>query len=199
MKLALTAALVVAHFTATSLSATSSRTCGAVTATSATYSGAGMTIVARSTVDARRGMGLVQGTLKSASMTAQFSAVDDHGALSGIASGHVGARLFVARLSATFSAAGGFTDGVVGGAGTIGGAVVLEPGCTPPPLRQLRHAAGLIKAATAAQITVGHLTCKVPTSLAITVATTYPPGRTAAITCVVSDGETTLVTIRATR
>ena len=196
MKLVLAAALLTAHFTATSVTGTASRTCGAVTATSATYSGTGTTIVARSTIDADTGMGVVAGTLKTATVDAQFTAVYDHGAISGTASGHEGSRTLVASISAVFSPGAGFTHGVLGGRGPSGLAV-LGTGCDAP--RQLRQAQGAIKAVNAGEITVGGLTCEVPAALAMKVAANYPAGSWAAISCSVANGQATLVTIRAKR
>lgn len=195
MKLALVAALAIAHFTATSVSGTSTRTCGTVTATAATYSGSGTTIVARSTIDSRTGMGVVLGTLKRADMAAEFSAVYDHGRLDGTASGHLGSRTLVASLSAVFDPAGGFTNGVLGGASS-GSSIVLAGGCAAPPQRVLRHAQGIIEVANTSVITIGRSTCAVPRTLAMKLIVTYKPGTWAAITCSVSNGQATLVTIR---
>lgn len=194
MRLALAAAALLAHFTATSVSGTATRTCGTVTATNATYSGPAMTISARSTIDSQTGKGFVTGTLHSPTLTAQFTAVYDHGALSGTASGHIGARTVVATLSAAFSTAGGFTRGVLGG-GAGGETAVLGSTCAAEPQVELRHAAGVVKLANAAEITVGRLDCAVPTKLSIEVAFSHPPGSTASITCAVSNGVTTLVRI----
>lgn len=196
MKLALAAALIIAHFTATSVSGTAVRTCGTVTTTSATYSGPAMTISAHSTIDARTGMGLVTGTLTSPTMTGQFSAVYDHGVISGTTTGHVGLHPLVASITAAFDPTSGFTKGVIGGRASVGTAVVGSS-CAPPPQQQLRHSQGVIKASNADQITVGGLTCAVPQKLAITVAFSYGPGSWASITCAVSNGRTTLVTIAA--
>ncbi|HZQ89304.1 MAG TPA: hypothetical protein VFA42_04800 [Gaiellaceae bacterium] len=196
MKLVLAAAVLTAHFTATSVSGTASRTCGTVTATSATYSGTGTTIVAHSTIDASNGMGVVTGTLKTATLAATFSAVYDHGAISGTASGHEGSRTIVASISALFSPTAGFTHGVLGGRGS-GGLAVLGGGCGAP--QQLRQAQGAIRTVNAGEITVGGLTCEVPPALALKVAASYPAGSWAAISCSVSNGQPTLVTIRAKR
>lgn len=196
MRLVLAAALAVAHFTATSVTGTATHTCGTVTATSATYSGAGTTIVARSTIDSRTGKGVVAGTLKTSVMNAQFSAVYDHGTIDGTASGRMGSRTLVSSISATFSPTDGFTHGVLGGRGA-GGSVVLDSGCGAPPEKVLRQARGIIEAANADQITVGGLTCVVPSSLGIKITFDYPKGSWAAITCSVANGQTTLVTIRA--
>ena len=194
MKLALAAAALIAHFTATSVSGTAVRTCGTVTATSATYSGPAMTISARSTIDGRTGMGFVTGTLKSSKLTAQFSAVYDHGSISGTASGSMGARVLVTSLSAAFSPTGGFSRGVLGGRAP-GGTAVVGSTCSAPPPVQLRHADGFITASNADSITVGSLTCAVLSSLAIKVTFDYQIGSRASITCSVMKGRMTLVTI----
>lgn len=198
MKLVLAAALLTAHFTATSVSGTAVRTCGPVTATSATYTGSGTTIVAHSTIDSRTGKGVVAGTLKTPTVNASFSAVYDHGRISGTVSGRMGGRALVSSISATFTPSAGFTRGVLGGRGS-GGLAVVEPGCGAPPEKLLRHAQGIIKVASAAQIVVGGLTCAVPTRLAIAVAAGYPAGSWAAITCSVSNGQATLLTIASKR
>lgn len=195
MKLALAAALAIAHFTATSVNGTATRTCGTVTATSATYSGAGATIVAHSAIDSRSGMGVVTGTLKTPAITAQFSAVYDHGTIDGTASGHIGPRRLVASISGLFSPTGGFTHGELGGGGS-GGAALLASGCSPGPQKVVRQAQGIVRAASAVEITIGGLTCAVPVPLEIKVVANHPPGTWAAITCSWSNGRATLVTIR---
>ena len=195
MKLVFAAVLVIAHFTATSVSGTASRTCGTVTATSATYSGPTMTISAHSTIDTRTGMGLVTGTVKSPTMTGRFSAVFDHGVISGTTTGHVGTRALVGSLTAEFDPTHGFTKGVIGGRSPVGTAV-LDSTCSPPPQKQLRHAQGTVEASNADQITVGGLTCAVPSRLAITVSFNYGSGSWASITCAVSGRQPTLVAIK---
>jgi hypothetical protein len=196
MKLVLAAALLTAQFTATSVSGTASRSCGTVTATNATYSGAGTTIVAYSAIDAGSGMGVVTGTLKTATLTTTFSAVYDHGSISGIATGHEGTHTLVASISALFSPTAGFTHGVLGGRGS-GGLAVIGPGCASP--QQLHRAQGAIKAVNAGEITVGGLTCEVPPALAMKVAANYPAGSWAAISCSMKKNQAMLVTIRAKR
>lgn len=196
MRLALAAAVLVAHFTATSVSGTATRACGSVTATNATYSGSGTTIVARSAIDSVTGKGVVTGTLRTESVKAEFSAVYDHGTIEGTATGHIGRRSVVTSLSAVFSPTGGFTYGVLGGRGA-GGSAILDSSCGAPPQQVLRHAQGVVKVSNAAQVVVGGLACVVPTSLAVTVAFSHPAGSWAAITCSVSNGESTLVTIQA--
>lgn len=192
----LVAALVLAHFTATTVTGTAIRTCGPVTATSATYSGPAMTIDAHSVIDAHTGMGLVTGTLKSPAVTGRFSAVYDHGVISGTTTGHVGTRPLIAGLSASFEPTDGFTHGVIGGRNTVG-AAVLDSSCATPSQKQLRHAQGIVKASNAIEITVGSLTCVVPPRLAITVTFKYGAGSRVSITCSASNGKATLVSIKA--
>ncbi|MDE3026210.1 MAG: hypothetical protein KGI93_11640, partial [Acidobacteriota bacterium] len=85
-----------------------------------------------------------------------------------------------------------------GGRNPVGSAV-LGSSCAPPPERQLRHAQGIVKASNADEITIGGLTCAVPPSLAVTVAFNYASGTWASITCSVSKGQGTLVTIAGRR
>ncbi|HEY4413056.1 MAG TPA: hypothetical protein VGN06_08675, partial [Gaiellaceae bacterium] len=163
--------------------------------TSATYSGPAMTIDAHSMIDAHTGMGLVTGTLRSPTVTGQFSAVYDHGVISGTTTGHVGTRPFIASLTATFEPTDGFTRGVIGGRNPVG-AAVLDSRCAAPAQRQLRHAQGIVKASNAIEIAVGDLTCVVPPRLAITVTFKYGAGSRVSITCSASNGKETLVSIK---
>lgn len=192
-KLALAAAVVLAHFTATTVSSTASHSCGTVTATSGTYAGPGVTIKARSTIDARTGMGIVDGTLKVGSTTGTFTAVYDHGTLAGTASGRDGARIVATSLSATFSPANGFTGGRLGGRTAAAPTVELPGGCgAPPPLRTVT---GTVQKARADSITVAGVTCAVPEPLAVEVAFNYGPGMRARIACKPVSGVETLVRI----
>jgi hypothetical protein len=193
---------VTARFTATSITNDTTRSCATVASTSATYTGTatgspGLTgravIVTRSTIDARNGMGLVEGTMKVGSTSGTFSAVYDNGVLTGTASGRDGSRLVVASLSATFSPSQGFTAGRLGGRPAKGAAVELPAGCgAPAPPKTVT---GTIKADNASSITVGGLTCAVPARLAVTVAFQYPVGTRATIACAPSNGAMTLVRI----
>ena len=192
-KLAMAAALLLAHFTATTVSSTATHSCGTVTATSGTYAGPGVTIQARSTIDARTGMGIVDGTLKFGSTTGTFSAVYDHGILAGTASGRDGARIVASSLSARFSPTGGFTFGRLGGRTATAPAVELPGGCgAPAPLRAVT---GTVQKAAADSITVSGITCAVPEPLAIEVAFNYGPGTRATIACKLVSGVETLVRI----
>jgi hypothetical protein len=205
------ATAVNATFTATSVKSVDTHTCTTSTgktiaSTKATYTGTASgspdltgaaSIAARSTIDTSDGLGVVNGTLKVGKTEAHFSAVYDHGALAGTASGH-GATPHVqllANVSATFGTTTGFTGGKIGG--TSGGsAVELGPGgCETTSPQKTVNADGSITAVTAGSITVGHLTCIVPTSLAVTVATSYPVGTRVRIKCSSVAGVKTLVTI----
>jgi hypothetical protein len=206
---------VAGTFTATAVNDSTMHTCttGAgktIVSTSATYTGTAsgspdltgrVVIAARSTIDTAAGVGVVTGTLKIAGKTdAHLSAVYDHGAVAGTASGHTASHAqLLANVSAAFSATTGFTKGKIGG-GTSGGSAVEEDsgGCgSSKPPNQGREATGTITAVTAGSITVGGLTCIVPTSLAIKVAFNYSAGTRARITCALLSGALTLVTIEA--
>lgn len=192
-KLALAAAVLLAHFAATTVTSTASHTCGAVTATSGTYAGPGVRIQARSTIDARTGMGIVDGTLTVGSTTGTFSAVYDHGRLAGTASGRDGGRILATSLSASFSPTSGFTAGRLGGRTATAPTVELPGGCgAPTPLRTVT---GTVENAVANSITVSGLTCVVPESLAIEVAFNYGAGTRARIACKPVSGVETLVRI----
>ena len=206
------ATAVNATFTATSVKSADTHTCTTSTgktiaSTQATYTGTASgspdltgaaTINARSTIDTTDGLGVVNGTLKVGKTEAHFSAVYDHGAIAGTASGHAATPhvQLLANVSATFSATAGFTGGKIGG--TSGGsAVELGPGgCGEAKTPQKTvQADGAITAVTAGSITVGSLTCTVPTSLAVTVATSYPVGTRVEISCSSVGGVKTLVKI----
>jgi hypothetical protein len=203
---------VAGSFTATAVSGSQTRSCTTsdgktIASTKATYTGTASgspdltgatTINARSTIDTTDGLGVVNGTLKVGKTEAHFSAVYDHGAIAGTASGHAATPhvQLLANVSATFSATAGFTGGKIGG--TSGGsAVELGPGgCGEAKTPQKTvQADGAITAVTAGSITVGSLTCTVPTSLAVTVATSYPVGTRVEISCSNVGGVKTLVKI----
>lgn len=206
------ASAVAGSFTATAVSGSQTRSCTTsdgktIASTKATYTGTASgspdltgaaTINARSTIDTTDGLGVVNGTLKVGKTEAHFSAVYDHGAIAGTASGHAATPhvQLLANVSATFSATAGFTGGKIGG--TSGGsAVELGPGgCGEAKTPQKTvQADGAITAVTAGSITVGSLTCTVPTSLAVTVATSYPVGTRVEISCSNVGGVKTLVKI----
>ncbi len=94
-----------------------------------------VTLDVRSVLNTTDDVGVVEGRLKvdvaSGKDTAlHYDAVYDHGNVAGLAHGHAhdpGVRV-LANLSAGFSAAGGFTDGKLGGGTAGGSAVELGPG-----------------------------------------------------------------------
>lgn len=204
---------IAGSFTATTVSGSQTHSCTTsagktIASTKATYAGTASgspdltgaaTIAARSTIDTTDGLGVVNGTLKIGKTETHFSAVYDHGALAGTASGHTATPhvQLLANVSATFSTTTGFTGGKIGG--TSGGsAVELGPGgCgneTTP--HKTVKSDGAITAVTAGSITVGSLTCTVPTSLAVTVATSYPVGTRVEIKCSNVGGTKTLVSVQ---
>ena len=210
------ATAVKATFTATSVKSTDTHTCTTATgktiaSTTGTYTGSASgspdltgaaRIEARSTLDTTDGIGVVSGTFRIGKTESHFSAIYDHGSVAGMASGH-GATphlQLLANVSATFSATGGFTNGKIGG--SAGGSAVefALGGCAgtppPPPPDGTLRADGAITAVTAGSITVGSLTCTVPTSLAVTVATSYPVGTRVEIRCSNVGGTKTLVSVQ---
>jgi hypothetical protein len=203
---------VNASFTATSVKGGDTHTCTTaagktIASTKATYTGTASgspdltgtaTIEARSVLDTTDGVGVVSGTLRIGKTQSHFNAVYDGGTIAGLATGHGATphQQLLANVSATFSATGGFTNGRIGG--TSGGsAVELAPGCEASESKHdTVRAEGTITAVTAASITVHGLTCAVPTSLAITVATSYPGGTRVEIRCSNVGGTKTLVSIK---
>lgn len=206
--------VVAGTFTATAVTDSTTHACKTsdgktIASTSATYTGTASgspdltgpaVIAARSTIDSAAGVGVVSGTLKVAGKTdAHFSAVYDHGTIAGTASGHAASHAeLLASVSAAFSATTGFTNGKIGGGTAGGSAIELGSGCDTQESSHGGHeATGTITAVNAGSITVGKLTCSVPTSLAITVATSYPAGTRAEIKCALVSGVLTLVKIEA--
>ena len=156
-------------------------------------------IAARSTIDTTDGVGIVTGTFRVGKTEARFSAVYDHGAVAGTASGNGASpnTQLLANVSASYSPTAGFTGGKIGG--TDGGSAVefVPGGCAPshPPQTEKTSAHGTVSASSATSITVAGLTCAVPPSLGAPVLINYYVGAHAAITCAVVNGVKTLVTI----
>src|SRR5262245_51932718 len=115
----------------------------AIAVTNASYSGTALgdpdlagaiKIDAHSLINTTDDVGRVSGRLKidvasGRDTVAAFDAIYDHGKLAGLAVGHAhdpGVRL-LANLSAGFTAAGGFTDGKIGGGTAGGSAIELGP------------------------------------------------------------------------
>ena len=92
------------------------------------------TIAAHSTIDTTDEVGTVTGTLTVGKTQTHFSAVYDHGTVAGTATGHTGSRTqLLANVSASFSAADGFTAGKIGGGTAAGGAVIYYALKNRPP------------------------------------------------------------------
>jgi hypothetical protein len=143
---------VAGTFTATTASHVDTKTCTTsdgktIVASHGRYTGTSagdpdltgpVTLDVHSVVNTTDDVGVVEGKLKvdvasGKDTNAHFQAVYDHGTLAGLARGHAhdpGVQL-LANLSAGFTAAGGFTDGKLGGSAG-GSAVEFGPGkCEP--------------------------------------------------------------------
>jgi hypothetical protein len=160
-----------------------------------------ITIAAKSVLNTTDGVGVVDGRLRidvasGRDTAAGFSAVYDHGKISGLLAGHAhdpAARL-LGNLSAGFSTSGGFSDGKIGGGTAGGSAVALGPGrcaSTKSPAER-SEARGTVSAVSSSSVTVAGLTCTVPPSLASKL-TGVKVGDRAEIRCSLSGGTNTLV------
>jgi hypothetical protein len=160
-----------------------------------------ITIEARSTINSTDDVGTVSGKIRFDAAAGDdtkvaFTAVYDHGKLAGLAAG----RAFdpnvevLANISAGFTAAGGFTDGKLGGT-TGGSALELGPGRCAKEVKETSAARGTISALSAGSITVGGLTCTVPASLATQTAA-LKVGDRAEINCSLVSGTNTLTKVR---
>lgn len=199
-------------FTATTVRGSTTQSCTSSTATTiastkATYTGTASgspdlagraTIAARSTINTTDGVGIVTGTFKVGKTEAHFSAVYDHGAIAGTASGHGASpqTQLLANVSASFSPTAGFTGGKIGG--TDGGSAVefVPGGCgsSQQPEKQT-SAYGTVTASSPTSITVAGLMCAVPATLGALVQINYRVGAHAKITCAPVSGVETLVKI----
>lgn len=214
---------VAGAFTATTVGNTETRSCTtvdgkAITSTNATYTGTASgdpdlsgpaTLQVHSTINSTDGVGVLNGRLTIAASggetAARIDAVYDHGAIAGVASGRVEARhvALFGNLSASFSATGGFTSGKIGG-GTAGGSAVeigparCAPAKPPKPIHEKSEARGLVSAVSSTSITVGGLTCVVPSDLASKLSTVKVNDR-AEIKCSLVNGVNTLVRFEARR
>jgi hypothetical protein len=211
---------VAGTFTATTVSHSQTRSCTTtdgktITSTYATYTGTASgdadltgaaTLQMRSTINSTDGFGVISGKLRIAASGgetgAQLTAVYDHGNIAGLAIGRAAASHtnLVANVSAGFSATAGFSGGKIGG-GTAGGSAV-EVGTTrcdapkpvKPPVPDTSEAHGSISALSSSSITVGGLTCAIPSALAAKT-NTLRVGGVAEIRCSVANGVNTLVRI----
>jgi hypothetical protein len=210
------ATAVTGTFTATG-SATSSRTCTTtdgktVVVTDGKYTGAAtgdadltgnITLRARSVINTTDNVGLVTGSLKidtsGRDTNAAYSAVYDHGNISGLAVGraHDPSVALVANMSAGFAATTGFTSGKFGG-GTSGGAAVEVGGKGCKPQRQPNEkseARGSISSLSTSSITVAGLTCAIPSDKTADVNAKYKQGDFVDIRCSFANGQNTLTDI----
>jgi hypothetical protein len=209
---------VAGSFTATTASRVDTKTCTTtdgktLVTTTGTYTGTSTgdadltgnaTLRARSTINSTDNVGVVSGWLRidvasGRDTQADFNAVYSGGSLAGLAVGHAHepAAKLVANLSAGFTAAGGFTNGKIGG--TAGGAAVeLGPGrCqSVKTIQQKSEARGTISAVSSTSITVAGLTCAVPANLQERVSKLTTNMR-AEIHCTLVNGTNTLTRVEA--
>jgi hypothetical protein len=147
------------------------------------------------TVDGRFSIDVANGKNTDGS----YSAVYDKGAIAGLASGkaHQSNSKLLANLSATFSAASGFTGGKLGGGTTGGSAVELGAGSckSSKTTAQKSEAHGTVTALSATSITVAQVTCAIPADKSADVNAKVKVGDTAEIRCEVVNGTNTLTKI----
>lgn len=164
------------------------------------------TIDADAIVNTTSGVGTISGRLRIDTSdghhtSATFDAVDTNGTIAGLAEGRnadQGAKL-LANLSASFDAAGGFSNGKLGG-GTLGGNAVLvgQGGCTPQPAPKPEtidvHDA--ITAVSSTSITAAGVTCAVPSTLSSAVGS-LQVGNLVELKCIATNGTNTLQKVEA--
>jgi hypothetical protein len=160
-----------------------------------------ITLRAKSVINTTDNVGTVDGRFSidvanGKNTDGNYSAVYDHGAIVGLASGkaHQPNNKLIANLSATFSAASGFSGGKLGG-GTAGGtAVELASGSckSSKTTSEKSEAHGLVSAVSATSITVAGLTCAVPADKSADVNAKLKTGDTAQINCSLVSATNTL-------
>jgi hypothetical protein len=205
---------VVGTFSATGTS-TSSKTCTTtdgktVVVTDGKYTGVAagdadlagpITLRARSVVNTTDNVGTVDGRFSidvanGKNTDGSYSAVYDKGAIAGLATGkaHQSNSKLIANLSATFSAASGFTGGKLGGATTGGSAVELSSGgCkSTKTTTEKSEAHGPVTALSATSITVATVQCAIPADKSADVNAKLKVGDTAEIKCSPVNGTNTL-------
>ncbi len=208
---------VAGTFSATGTS-TSSRTCTTtdgktIVVTDGKYTGVAagdpdltgpITLRARSVVNTTDNVGTVDGRFSidvadGKNTGGSYSAVYDHGAIAGLATGkaHQPNGKLIANLSATFSAASGFTGGKLGGGTAGGSAVMIGAGSCKPSktTSEKSEAHGLVSALSATSITVAGLTCAIPADKSADVNAKLATGDTAQIRCGLVSGQNTLTSI----
>jgi hypothetical protein len=203
---------VTASFNATAAK-TSSWTCTTsdgrtITVTNGRYTGVAsgglagpITVSARSVIDGKTNLGAVDGRMTidvpGRNVAANFSAVYDGGTIAGLAVGRShgpGSRL-LANFSSGFSAASGFTSGMIGKGAAGGSAVELTPGACKPARQTSQHseAHGTISV-NGNQVTVAGLTCTIPPQLTDAVSK-FKPGDVVEIRCALQANVNTLTRI----
>ena len=209
---------VAGTFTATTVGDSQTRSCTtadgkAITSTNATYTGTATgdadltgiaTLQIRSTINTTDGVGVLSGRLKIAASggdtTARLDAVYDHGNIAGLVSGHAASEHvgLLGNLSAGFTTTGGLTAGKIGGSTAGGSAVETGAGrcSTTKTVNERSEAHGTVSAVSSTSITVGGLTCAVPSDLAAKVATVKVNDR-AEIKCSLVSSVNTLTRIEA--
>jgi len=208
---------LTASFTATSVSESRARTCtnadGTWVLTRALYSGTSSSsdpdfngpilLWAQSLINTTKKLGVVDGNgrvrLPGPDTTFKFSGVYSNDQLNGLLGGnaHEPSERVVGNLSASFSAASGFTNGKLGDTAAGGAAVDLERGrCQPAQAqpRQRVEAKGTVSAVSSTSITVVGVTCVVPPDLAEKVGK-LKVGDRAEIRCEVINNQLTLVKV----
>jgi hypothetical protein len=205
---------VAGTFSATGTS-TSSKTCTTtdgktIVVTDGKYTGVAagdpdltgpITLRARSVVNTTDNVGSVDGRFSidvanGRNTDAVYSAVYDHGAIAGLAVGkaHQPNGKLIANLSATFSAASGFSGAKLGGGTSGGSAVEVGPGSCKPsgPTSEKSEAHGTVSALSTTSITVAGLTCAIPADKSADVNAKLKTGDTAEIRCSLVSGTNTL-------
>jgi hypothetical protein len=205
---------VAGTFSATGTS-TSSKTCTTtdgktIVVTDGKYTGVAagdpdltgpITLRARSVVNTTDNVGSVDGRFSidvanGRNTDAVYSAVYDHGAIAGLAVGkaHQPNGKLIANLSATFSAASGFSGAKLGGGTSGGSAVEVGPGSCKPsgPTSEKSEAHGTVSALSTTSITVAGLTCAIPADKSADVNAKLKTGDRAEIRCSLVSGTNTL-------
>jgi hypothetical protein len=150
-----------------------------------------ITLRARSVINTTDGVGVVEGRFSidvadGRNTEARYTAVYDHGTIAGLAVGraHQPNAKLIANLSATFSAASGFTGGKLGGATAGGSAVELGAnGCKPvQPISQRSEARGILSGLPGS-VTVSGLTCAIPPDKVADVNAKFTNGEIVVIHC----------------
>lgn len=180
---------------------------GTVTSTDTSLNGTA-TIDADAVVNTTSGYGVVSGHLRidtsSGHTNANFDSVYANGTISGLAEGHGSApwNSLVANLSASWSPTAGFTNGTIGGGGTMpnNAVEVTSGGCpatpTPKPTTIDVHNA-LVTAVSSSSITAGGVTCSVPSNFASAVASLQANTSYVDMKCTSASGTNTLVSVNA--